>query len=72
MSKFKIGDKIVCFNDSFGTSKNQYLEKYKIYTVNKIQLKLLCVEEIKNEYFSEKRFISLKDYRLRKIKNILK
>jgi len=72
---FKVGDKIVCFDD--GRIDGQYiLTKNNVYTVSGMQSfaqwgeDLIIVEGFNSFKFSQKRFVSLKEYRKNKLNKI--
>jgi hypothetical protein len=72
MSKFKVGDKIVCVNNlSFECFNLEFmLELYNIYTVSSIlKPNFLLIEET-NIIFKDDRFISLKEFRKQKLNKI--
>jgi hypothetical protein len=75
MKKFKVGDKVVCIDNSYGGKPYEpYTEKYKVYTISKVSVYsyILMLEEIPERFISVKRFISLKEFRLRKINKFFK
>jgi hypothetical protein len=74
-SKFKVGDRIVCVNDVI---VGDYLVLNKVYVVKDFFfdedfrgefINFVKVQGV-NKFFSFERFISLKEYRRRKLKKI--
>lgn len=70
---FKVGDKIVCVYDTFtGIYKSEEIFKHHVYIVNDISRQFDHLIEIEGSdlYYETTRFISLTDFRKRKIKKI--
>jgi Golgi nucleoside diphosphatase len=69
-SKFKVGDRIVCV---YIEDDGEYLVLNKVYVVAEIFAlsNIICIKvEGIDEYFFVRRFISLKEYRRRKLNKL--
>jgi hypothetical protein len=69
MSKFKIGDNVVCIDNS----NDMFIKKYEIYTVtdiNNVNVNFIEIDNYKKCHYFFDRFISLKEYRKQKINDI--
>lgn len=69
---FKVGDKVVCIDDSPSPMNPKLLHKYEIYNVDRIlsEYAISILLDGQKYALNNKRFISLLDYRKNKIHRI--
>jgi len=75
----KIGDKVICINNgkfgAYGVDKSCFLTLDKLYVIVDMEYDGCYFYEMENDVkqvrqYSEKRFITIKEYRKRKLKEI--